>query len=104
MPEIEAEIDNGVTIIRFSRNLDIRNSEEIRQQLLAVSPDTAQVKLILENTDNIDLSFLQLLYALILRYKEEKKNVVFSQELDDEYERIVRESGFFKAYDQLIKQ
>ena len=104
MPEIVTKIDNGVTSIRFSGDLDIRNSDDIRKQLLALSPDTAQVKLILENTDNIDLSFLQLLYALILRLKKEKKIVVFSQELNDEYERIVRESGFFTAYDQLIKQ
>jgi len=104
MPEIATETKNGITTILFSGNLDIRNSGDIREQLLQIEPETETVQLLLKDTDNIDLSFLQMVYALIKKMKAAKKKVLFSEELNEEYEKIVKESGFFDAFSQLIKQ
>ncbi len=104
MSEIITEVKDDVEHIIFSGNLDIRNSIEIQKQMLNFKPRTNKVHVILKNTDNIDLSFLQLLYSFLKMLKKQDYVPIFSHELEDEYKKIIEESGFFYAFDQLIKR
>ena len=104
MPQLKTEIKDNIEIVHFYGNLDIRNSETVKKMMLEYKPQKNNIKIILKNTDNIDLSFLQLMFAFIKKLKEKGKSVEFSQELEMEYEKIVKESGFLNAFEKLIKQ
>jgi hypothetical protein len=47
---------------------------------------------------------MQLLFAFLKRLKEEGKTLDFSQKLDKEYEKIVKESGFLDVFEKLINE
>ncbi len=102
MPKLTVEINGDVEVISFSGNLDIRNSNDLKKKMLEYKPQKEKLKIVLENTDNIDLSFMQLLFAFLKKLKQEGKELEFSQNLDKEYEKIVKESGFFDVFEKII--
>ena len=104
MPEIVLKKTDDKSIIHMSGNLDVRHAEEIRNIFLSLKVETGKAELVLLDTDNLDLSFLQLLFAFMKSLKEKGKDLTFRQELNVDYEKIVRESGFFDAFEHLIKE
>jgi anti-anti-sigma regulatory factor len=104
MEMIKTKTEGDIEVISFAGNLDIRNSNDIKKKMVDYKPQKEKLKIILENTDNIDLSFMQLLFAFLKRLKEEGKTLDFSQKLDKEYEKIVKESGFLDVFEKLINE
>ncbi len=104
MTRLTSEINGDVEVISFAGNLDIRNSSDLKDEMLKYKPQKEKLHIVLENTDNIDLSFMQLLYAFLKKLKDDGKILKFSQNLNKEYEKIVKESGFIDVFEKLIKQ
>jgi anti-anti-sigma regulatory factor len=101
MLETELLSDKNSTRVTFSGDLSVAGAADLQQQLLKTSWETAGVKIIVENVENMDLSFLQLLFAWSKTLKSSGKNLNFDFRLGDEFQRIVEESGFGEVFDQL---
>ncbi len=69
-----------------------------------LNPETGKIVVIQQDTDNLDISFLQLLFAWMKRMKSKGKELEFEHQLNEEYAKIVEESGFINAIDNLIKR
>ncbi len=104
MPKIVSGQEGDSTVIEFSGNLNVKNSSQIKDLLLTLNPKTKKIIVIQQDTDNLDISFLQLLFSWMKKMKNEGKELEFEHHLNKEYSKIVEESGFINAIENLIKK
>lgn len=97
----EAKKDNTVhTVVTISGDLSLNNTEEIKEK---VAPHIdANDKLIIktEEVNNIDLSMLQMFYAIKNTATEKNKTVSFDINIPDESLQIIQNAGLGK-FEQL---
>ncbi len=102
MPNIVSEVKGDTTYIEFSGDLNVKNSEKIKELLTALNPETDKIFISQKDTNNLDISYLQLLFAWVKKMTSLGKKVEFEHHLNDEYAKIVVESGFINAIENLI--
>ncbi len=103
MLEIEEFTEHDKSSLLFSGDLSVANASELQQQLLKAATKVSHIDVKVANVKNLDLSFLQLLFAWAQSMKQSGKNLIFDFQLDQEFERILNESGFRQAFSQLKK-
>lgn len=101
MLEIEEFKKHNKLSLLFSGDLGVANASELQQQLLKAASKVLHVDVKVAKVENIDLSFLQLLFAWAQSMKQSGKNPTFDFQLGQEFERIFDESGFQQAFSQL---
>jgi len=69
--------------------------------LLKVPADAPEYFIHVREIDNLDLSFFQLLYAFTQKIKANNRKIALEWDLEDEYVRIMKESGIQKVFDEL---
>ncbi len=101
MLEIDTIPEKKSTRLTFSGDLSVAEAAEIQQQLLKARWKTENFEIVVDQVENIDLSFLQLLLAWSKAQKQSGKNLIFDFRLGEEFQRIFEESGFKEAFDRL---
>lgn len=101
MLEIEEFTERDKSSLLFSGELSVAKVSALQQQLLKAASKVSHVEVKVANVENMDLSFLQLLYAWAQSMKQSGKNLIFDFQLDQEFMRIFDESGFRQAFSQL---
>ncbi len=101
MLEIESLPDKKSTKVLFSGDLSVSQSAELQQQLLNTGEETPNIEIHVNRVDNMDLSFLQLLYSWARGMKKSGKNLIFDFRLGEEFQRIYEQSGFKEAFARL---
>lgn len=100
MLEIEEFTERDKSSLLFSGELSVAKVSALQQQLLKAASKVSHVEVKVANVENMDLSFLQLLYAWAQSMKQSGKNLIFDFQLDQEFMRIFDESGFRQAFSQ----
>ncbi|VAW27598.1 hypothetical protein MNBD_BACTEROID07-110 [hydrothermal vent metagenome] len=98
MLEIEEFTKQDKLSLLFSGDLSVANTSEHQQQLLKAASKISHVHVKVANVENMDLSFLQLLFAWAQSMKRSGKNLTFDFLLGQEFERIFDESGFRQVF------
>ncbi len=101
MLEIEEFTEPNRSSLLFSGDLDVAHATELQQQLLSAASRVLFVDVKVADVENMDLSFLQLLFAWAQSVKQTGKNLTFDFQLEQELERIFDESGFRQVFAQL---
>jgi anti-anti-sigma regulatory factor len=62
--QLPATFRKGRTVLlKLEGNLILASGEEVRQLLLAILPDSRSVRIVLQQVEQIDLPFLQLIWS-----------------------------------------
>ena len=101
MLEIVKISDQDTARFLFSGDLSVAIATELQQQLLKVNLDVSRLEIMVQNVENIDLSFLQLLFSWAQSMSQSGKKLIFDFRLGEEFDRIFDESGFKEVFDQL---
>ncbi len=100
MFEIEEFAESDKTSLLFTGDLSVSGASELQQQLLKLLPRASTIEVKVDDVENIDLSFLQLLLAWATSMKQSGKNLTFDFRLGQEFTRIFDESGFQQMFSQ----
>ncbi len=101
MLEIEIFPENNRARLTFTGDLSVAKTAEMQQQLLKAGLKVKNLEIVTDQVENLDLSFLQLLFSWAKEMKQSGKNLIFEFRMDEEFNRIFNESGFKEAFDQL---
>ncbi len=101
MLETEIFPENDRARLSFKDDLSVAKTAELQQQLLKAGLKVKNLEIVTEQVENLDLSFLQLLFSWAKEMKQSGKNLIFEFRMDEEFNRIFNESGFKEAFDQL---
>ncbi len=101
MLEIEIFPENNRARLTFTGDLSVAKTAEMQQQLLKTGLKVKNLEIVTDQVENLDLSFLQLLFSWTKEMKQSGKNLIFEFRMDEEFNRIFNESGFKEAFDQL---
>lgn len=101
MVETHIDSDNNRIVLTFSGFLDVSQMEGVKQELQNAHITKEQVLLSIKDVDNIDLSFLQLVHAFLLKLKKDGKKFTFQWDVEEEYFRLVEESGFIADFNKI---
>ncbi len=101
MLEIVSLPEKNSTKFTFSGDLSVAQSAELQQELLKAGETAPQIILHVHRVDNMDLSFLQLLFSWGREMKKSGKNLIFDFRLGEEFQRIYEQSGFAQAFARL---
>ena len=83
----------GVTVL-LNGDLTLQNSEDIKQELSSIVGKYLKITIKSDNIENIDLSYIQLLFSIYFYQKKLSINVDIDMKLNDELESLVKHSGF----------
>ncbi len=100
MLEIEEFTERDKSSLLFSGDLSVARASELQQQLLKAASKVLHIDVKVANVENMDLSFLQLLFAWAQSMKQSGKNLTFDFQLGQEFVRIFDQSGFRQAFSQ----
>jgi len=101
MVEVALDSENNLMNITFTGFLDVSKIETLYGELLGSRITKDNVVIIIREVDNIDLSFLQLLHAFLLKLKKDNKTFSFQWDVDPEYFKLVEESGFISDFNKI---
>ncbi len=101
MLEIEEFTQKNLSTLRFSGDLSIAQATQFQQQLLKFAAKATHIDIKIDNVENMDLSFLQLLFSWAKSMKKSEKKLNFEFMLNEEFSRIFDESGFRQVFEQL---
>ncbi len=94
--DISGDKSGAKGIIQLEGDLSIINSKEIYEELKVSYNKFNHLTLKLKDVDNLDLSVVQLLYAIESEYSKKDKTVVIEAELDAEFKELFGKAGFEK--------
>jgi len=83
---------NQLTIV-FEGNLDLKNINNIKDELISVYSSNNNLLLKITNVQTIDLSFIQLLISLKKELLTSKKECSIELNLNDELNNLLSNSG-----------
>ncbi len=86
--------DAKTAVITVSGNLSLNNSEGIKKQLNTAIKKHDDIHLEIKNADELDLSFLQILFSLIAYCHEENKKITHTAYLSQEQKQLLEHAGF----------
>ena len=101
MLEVTIDSEHQLMNIIFSGFLDVSKIESLYGEVLGSRITKDEVVIIIKEVDNIDLSFLQLLHALLLKLKKDHKSFSFQWDVEPEYFKLVEESGFIADFNRI---
>lgn len=82
-------------------DLTINNTQKIKKEMLSVMNKFKNINIIVKNVDDLDLSYIQLLYSFYKTALDKRKTVALDMELPDDIKMIVRNSGFDSVFDEM---
>lgn len=85
--------DDGVSELTISGQLVIANASKIKADLVKLSFKTKQVKFVIKDVDDFDLSMVQLLKALVLQCENKNVKVSCDFQLNDDLNVLLNRSG-----------
>ena len=97
---IISEEDNKKSKIIFEGELTINNIEETKQIIDKAFNDLENLEIECKNVESIDLTYLQLFYAMYKTAKQENKLISFSFDFSHEHQNLIKIIGF----DAIIKE
>ena len=86
--------DDGSTVITLSGNLTISNSEKIQQSLIEIFKTSKNISIEINEVENIDLSFVQLIYSLSMKSKIFGKNIKITSKFNKDLRLLIENAGF----------
>lgn len=86
--------DGGKSIIVFEGNLTLKNINKIKNKLAEAVHKSNNIEIVAGNVDNLDISFIQLLFAAFKTAQIESKVITFKLSLTDELRILVERAGF----------
>lgn len=78
----------------FSGQLIINHISKITEIVKDGLNINANLAIVIDHPENLDVTFIQLLYSLKNTFSAENKNVIFSAHLSEELKALVTNSGF----------
>ncbi len=90
----ENDDDTNIRSVIAEGELSLRYINEIREEIKSAIRGAKNLKMIIRNTDMIDLSFLQLVISLQNKYKAEKNKISVEFDVDQENRDLLINSGF----------
>jgi anti-anti-sigma factor len=88
--------DDGSAVITLSGNLTISNSEKIQHSLIEAFKLSINISIEINEIENIDLSFIQLIYSLSKESKNFGKNINITSKLNEDMRLLIENAGFSK--------
>ena len=76
--------------------MSINNAVDLKKKICAAKMTSENIKIQISNIDNLDLTFIQLIYSLKNNLSELGKKVEIHSELPENTEKLLRNSGFNK--------
>ena len=92
--KVNVEETSDKLLIRFSGQLIINHINKITEELRPFLTVRSDVDIIIDNADNIDVTFIQLVYSIKNTYLAQNKKVSITAKLKEELETLVSNSGF----------
>ena len=91
---IESQKDKSSKVmnINIKGSLNLTKSNEIKNKLLPIIQKENDIKIIIDEATDIDLSFLQILYSIL---KIENKKIVIAADWNQETQILIEHAGFF---------
>lgn len=86
--------DDGSNVITLSGNLTISNSKKIQQSLIEAFKPLKNISIEINEVENIDLSFIQLIYTLSVESKNFGKNINITSKLNEDLRLLIENAGF----------
>jgi MFS superfamily sulfate permease-like transporter len=80
--------------VSFEGDLSLTNSVSLHRKVKSLNIETKQVKVRLVNVEKMDVTFIQILYALKAKLEGEGVTVEVESTLPAEIENIMHNSGF----------
>lgn len=80
-------------MLKLEGKLVLANAEELRQLLLTLLPDSRSVRIVLQQVEEIDLPFLQLLWSARNTAASLAKNFCVEGTLSDEQQMLLASAG-----------
>lgn len=87
--------------ILLEGGLTVSNIEPIKETVLAALQQYQSIKIQLQNVEILDLSVLQILYALRRAAKTDSKTIQLEMYLSEELQTLVRQSGLDRKFNYL---
>lgn len=91
------ETDEQYASITMEGDLTLQNAEQIKQNLVQALKQYQYLSLNIENVENIDLPFIQLLYALKKTVVNSGKELQIAALVPEDLQLILEHSGFDKG-------
>ncbi len=95
-PKIQIEPTNatsGKTVINMEGDVSLVHIEEIKNKLTNEIMKPNDVTIELQNIENIDLSTVQLLYAIKKIKDKQEKKIILNINVSDEIQLLLKRSG-----------
>lgn len=90
---IKTENIDDKTIVTFSGDLSIQNIEKIKQELINIIVDYPNININLDDVSDIDVSFVQLLYAFRQEKQQQNKEIAIEVNLNEELRCLLSKAG-----------
>ncbi len=102
MLEVKAQNENSPVTLTISGDVSVSKIGELNAGLLKVASDAPEYLVRVENVENLDLGFFQVLFAFARKIRGNNGKLTIKWNLDDEYSRIMKESGIQNVFDGLL--
>jgi len=102
MLEVKVEDNHSSLNLIITGDVSVSHIGELYADLLNVPLDASRYLLQITKVENLDLSFFQLLFAFVRRIRANDSQVTVKWDLEDEYVRILKESGIQDVFDGLL--
>lgn len=84
----------GADLICFEGALNVQNIQAIKECMISQVKDSSALQVKVENAEQLDVTFLQLLLGLKIKFKLERMPIFFDIDVNKETDSILTASGF----------
>lgn len=89
--------DNKTIKIILQGELSLPNTTKIQEKIIPLIEKYEVFEINLKNVNNIDLSCLQLLYALKITLEEHNKTLIFNNDIPEQIKMLIEVSDFYEV-------
>jgi ABC-type transporter Mla MlaB component len=90
---VHTKRDGGIDLV-FSGQLTINNIEKITAEIKTILEKPTAINIQVKEVENMDLTFVQLIYSIINSGKKDNFKVTLSLSLSEELKSLVANAGF----------
>ena len=91
---ITCDESDARTILRIEGDFDVSSSAEMKRELIEAISSRKELQLDVTSVTDIDVTFIQLLWAAVREAEKEKITCTFVGQTPENIHCIIRESGF----------
>lgn len=84
--------------ILLDNELTIFSIEEIKDKIVKAFSDHKKIEFTIKNISNMDLSFVQFLYALNISAEKMNKEITYSTDFNDDIRSLFLNSDIYKVF------